>query len=115
MNYFYLKIGAGNCLADRWLRGENDLNKPAAVIFFDSLDEGEYAKAAKSGVPPVGISRQPLDFYQSGLLANREQTRIVVIHQGRLLLMKPAEKVQFLAPNPEETGGDPHPARVLAR
>jgi hypothetical protein len=106
LNYFYLKMGAGNCLAARWLAGENDLKEPAAVIFFDNLKEAAYAAAAKIGIPSPGMQPQPLDFYTAGLAPNREQTCMVVIHEAQLCLLRPAHGVKFLTPNPEESGGE---------
>src|SRR5438552_891926 len=105
--YYYLKLGTGNGLAAQWLCGQNELTCPAAVVFFDTLLKTDYEQAAQSGSPQNGMSQQPFDFYVCSLKSNWDKTRMVVIYESKLCVLKPAGLVQFLPPKPEHSEGKP--------
>jgi hypothetical protein len=112
MDYFFLKIGKGNSQAKEWLEGRNPLKRPAAVIYFDKLTEGEYKRGKGK--------RQPRDFWERGLTEkSREATRMVVVHGGEVWILKPAGKVKFLRkirrPDGTECTPKAMPVNLLAR
>ena len=82
MRYYYLKIGAGNSLAKKWLEGDNPLKCPAAVIFFERLTI-EQIRNGKG-------KQQAIDFYESSLLESRRKTIIVVVSDGTAWFLRPA-------------------------
>ena len=86
MKYYYLKIGAGNSRAEDYLAGQNPLKRPAAVIYFDPLAEADYEKG-------LGKS-QPREFWQCGL-GDFRQTVMVVIHSGKVWILRPDGRVHF--------------------
>lgn len=81
MQYFYMKVGKSNSLAEDWLAGKNPINQPAVVIFFGKSTITEIKKHKKNS--------QTRDFYESGLPKNRKNTLIVVIAHGRGWIFKP--------------------------
>jgi len=99
MDYFYLKIGKGNQDAPDWLAGRNPLKKPAVVIYFDDLGEREY-QAQKAG-------KEATEFYLRGFEPKSSKTRMVVIHEGEILILKPRGQVVFL-PSKLNDHGEPH-------
>ena len=100
MNYYYLKIGEGNVLANDWLNGKNPLGKPAAVIFFDNRGKSDYVSRSKK------LDPQAQDFYDCGLAVNRDNARFVVIDDGIIWILRPASAVRFLKAKSEEPGGE---------
>ena len=88
MEYYYLKIGTGNAQARDWLAGKNPLAVPAAVIWFDPRSLEEY-EAGKGDL-------EPRTFWNRGKDEFREQTMMVVVHEGEVWILKPAQPVRFL-------------------
>lgn len=86
MEYFNLKIGSSNKLADDWLAGNNPLGKPAAVIFFGMCTIHDIKEGR--------THEQPRDFYMSSLSENREKTLITVIERGKGWIIKPAGNIE---------------------
>lgn len=94
MRYFYLKLGKGNSLALNWLRGNNPLGRPAAVIFFGHCTVDDIRK---------GNSGQAKDFYASSLVGARNETVMVVIGQGCAWFLRPAgELIEYKSPDDTE-------------
>jgi hypothetical protein len=104
MDYFYLKIGKGNKAANEWLAGKNPLNKPAVVIYFDCFEEKDY-KSNKA-------CKEAMEFYQRGSEPKASITRMVVIHEGEVLILKPNGHVVFL-PSELNEEGNPHTPKAM--
>ena len=96
MDYFYLKLGRANALADDWLAGRNPLKRPAAPIFFDNRTKADYA-AGKGG-------KEPREFVRRGTAPYRNRTLMVVVHAGEIWVLKPAGAVRFLPSELKEDG-----------
>jgi hypothetical protein len=92
MNYYYLKLGAGNCEADERLGSK----PPSVAIYFDDFTEADYA-AGKGKF-------QAKLFYQAGSAQNHAQTVMVVIHNARIFFLRPASKVTFGKPIEKDDG-----------
>ncbi len=90
MQYFYMKVGKSNSLAEDWLAGKNPINQPAVVIFFGKSTITEIKKHKKNS--------QTRDFYESGLPKNRKNTLIVVIAHGRGWILSPMGLVKEYKP-----------------
>ncbi len=95
MQYFYLKIGHRNCLAEDWLSGKNPIGLPAGVIFFGKCTI-EQIKAEDYKV------RQVKDFYLSSLPENRGNTIIAVIGHGKGWIIQPSGILQEYHPTPAD-------------
>lgn len=104
MDYFYLKIGKGNKAANEWLAGKNPLKKPAVVIYFDCFEEKDY-KSNKA-------CKEAMEFYQRGSEPKASITRMVVIHEGEVLILKPNGQVVFL-PSEINEEGNPHTPKAM--
>lgn len=104
LEYFYLKIGKGNKAAKEWLAGKNPLNKPAVVIYFDSLEEKDYT----SNKP----CKEALEFYRRGFEPKASTTRMVVINEGEVFILKPKGQVVFL-PSELNDEGNPHTPKAM--
>jgi hypothetical protein len=85
MRYYYLKIGKSNELAIEWLKGNNPLNKSAAVIFFGKTKVKDLLK--KEG------TEQAEGFCKAGLAENRNKINAIVIADGTLWIIKPKSNV----------------------
>ena len=114
MNYFLLKIGKGNSEAIDWLEGRrpNPFGRPGAVIYFDNLTEADY-RAGKG-------SSQPRVFFEIGAdQKSWNETRMVVVCEGVVWVLKPAGEVIFMPEidRPDKTRCTPKamPVDVLAR
>ncbi|HJH26417.1 MAG TPA: hypothetical protein C5S37_06490 [Methanophagales archaeon] len=46
-NFFYLKLGNGNCLAEYWLKGPNVVDGPAAAIYFGTITAKKISELSK--------------------------------------------------------------------
>lgn len=46
-DFFYLKLGKGNCLAEYWLKGPNAVNEPAAAIYFGTITTKKIGELTK--------------------------------------------------------------------
>lgn len=86
MNYYFLKLGAGNENADKQLGAK----QPVAAIYFDGMGQAAY-EAGK------GASQARL-FWERGRKENWADTVMVVIHDGRVLLLQPCGPVRFREP-----------------
>jgi hypothetical protein len=107
MDYFYLKVGIGNAQARDWLAGKNPpnlLNRPAAPIYFDNYNLADY-KAGKGG-------KEPRLFWERGKPEFYEKTRMVVVHEGEIWILKPDGEVDFLLSEPNELG-NPHTPKAM--
>jgi len=104
MDYFYLKIGTGNALARDWLDGKNPLKRPAAPIYFDNLGLADY-KAGKGG-------KEPRSFWERGKPEYYEKTRMVVVHEGEIWILKPDGEIVFLQ-SELDGAGNPHTPKVM--
>ena len=94
MNYHYLKIGPGNELVEKWLSGDNPLQRPVAVVFFDAHTRDEYQT-------DMG-GKDARRFWECGKSEERENNLFVVVKSGKLWILKSQGEVQFL---PEEDNG----------
>lgn len=105
MNYYHLKIGRGNGLAEQWLKGENPLGQPAAVVFFDNLTAKDYENGSGAGQAREFIDR-------ASTPEKREQTLMVVVCGGKVWLLEPKGAVEFL-PSELNEEGTPHTPKVM--
>lgn len=102
MNYYYLKITQGNAEARDWLEGKR-VGYPAAVIYFDDRTNAQYR--AGEG------NNEPREFLERSERRHREDTRMVVIHDGEVWILRPDGDVSFL---PSEAGSaGPHTPKVM--
>src|SRR5947208_10848647 len=92
MEYFYLKLGAGNEEADVRL----SKSQPDAAVFFDACSQADYEAGR-------GKAQARL-FCDRGKKDNREKTIMIVIRRGQIWFLKPAGKVQFSAPYDHPSG-----------
>lgn len=95
MQYFYMKLGKSNILAEDWLSGKNPINQPAVVIFFGKSTIAEIKKHEPRS--------QTRDFYESSLPKNRENTLIVVIAHGKGWILKPNGSIREYQPTSNDT------------
>lgn len=100
MDYFYLKLGRGNELLGKWLSGKH----PAAPIYFDNLDEKDYASGKGD--------KEPREFVRRGEPELHDKTLMVVVHSGSVWILRPAGRVKFLESEPDENG-NPHTPKVM--
>ena len=101
MNYHYLKIGPGNESAEEWLSGDNPLQRPAAVVFFDAHTRDEY----QAGMGGKDARR----FWECGKSKERANNLFVVVKSGKLWILKPEGEVQFLPKVDNGMGGEHTP------
>ena len=79
--YFYAKIGPGNSKAEAYLRGENEINKPAIPIYFENEPR---TKDEFLSISRPFSKKDVQDFFECG--ENNEGKHIVVIHDGQVYL-----------------------------
>jgi hypothetical protein len=108
MDYFFLKIGKGNCEALDCLEKRN----PTAVIYFDNLTEADYANGKGKS--------QPRAFWQRASKPElQDETRMVVVCHGEVWILKPIGNVTFMPEilRPDQTKCTPKtmPVKILAR
>src|SRR5882672_3815728 len=82
MNYYFLKLDEGNCEAYT-LQGRN----PTASVYFDAKGQAAYERGEGKS--------QPRAFWEAGKKENRQNTVMVVIHEGIVWLLQPAGPVVF--------------------
>jgi hypothetical protein len=88
MNYYYAKIGEGNCLATDFLNGTTPINRPAIPLFFNKTP------ANREHFERDGQAKeQGANFFWCS--DNPDQSRIVIINDGRLYVAKPTGPVEF--------------------
>ena len=93
MRWYYLKIGRGNELADKWLSGDNPLKRPAVPIFYGRCSIADL-QAGKCG-------QQEKDFYESSLPENRAARVITVVFGGFVWFLRPAGNLEEYDPGDE--------------
>jgi len=93
MQWYYMKIGKGNKLANKWLSGDNPLNGPAVPIFFGRCSIADLG-AGKCGP-------QEKDFYESSLPENRNARVIIVIFGGFIWFLRPGGELKEHDPGAE--------------
>lgn len=100
MDYFFLKLGAGN------VEAEARLGKapPEAVVYFDPLDEAAYVAGQGKA--------QPREFWMRGHLHHHQLTIMVVIVGGKIWLLKPTGSVTF-APYSKDLTAKIMPVEIL--
>lgn len=86
--YYYAKIGQGNSQAERYLRGENEINKPAIPIYFN-CEPGNKEDFLRNG----GSNEQGKNFFECG--ESNKDKHIIVIHNGLVRFLEPIGDVEF--------------------
>jgi hypothetical protein len=93
IRWFYFKVKIENNSAKEWLAGNNPLNRPAVPIFFGRLSIADI-QAGK-------CRQQEKDFYESSLPENHAARVIVVVSDGFVWFLKPAENLEEHDPGTE--------------
>lgn len=90
MQWYYMKIGKGNELAEKWLPGDNPLKRSAVPILF--------GRRSIADLRTGNCGRQEKDFYESSLPENRDKRVITVIFGGFVWLLRPAGNLEEYDP-----------------
>lgn len=111
MRYFFLKLGKGNSLADRFL-GSAVAGELATVAVFYGMSSIVDCRSGKQGA-------DARDFCLAADVSNRPLTRIIVIHRHLFYVLEPIGEIHDGAPEPNENG-DLHtlkimPVRIIGR
>lgn len=86
MDYYYLKINAHEQTIKDWFEGRNQLEKPAAVIFFGMTHVDDLLQQQD-------IHQAP-GFCKAGLKQNRPHILIINVSSGYLWIVHPISKVE---------------------
>jgi hypothetical protein len=93
MRWYYMKVGKGNCDAEKWLNGDNPLKRPALPIF--------YGRCSIADLRAGKCKRQEEDFYESSLPENRAFRVITVVFGGFVRFLRPAGDLEEYDPGAE--------------
>lgn len=87
--YYYAKIDAGNCAAEDYLNGYNEINVPAIPIYFDENPDNK-----KDFLDGNSAREQGRNFFRCG--EENKNKYIIVINKGVLSAVVPIGDVQFV-------------------